>query len=64
MSTEDAETYLLVEDRLSLTTVAGLLTVVTTLSLCRQRILALLVLGHFVRAIVVDVLSARHRFHL
>ena len=41
-------TYLLVEDGLSLTTVTGLLTVVTTLSLRGQRILALLVLGHLV----------------
>ena len=41
-------THLLVEDGLSLTTVTGLLTVVTTLSLRGQRILALLVLGHLV----------------
>ena len=36
------------EDGLGLTTVTGLLTVVTTLSLRGQRILALLVLGHLV----------------
>ena len=40
--------YLLVEDGLGLTTVTRLLTVVTTLSLRGQRILALLVLGHLV----------------
>ena len=41
-------THLLVEDGLRLTTVTRLLTVVTTLSLRGQRILALLVLGHLV----------------
>ena len=41
-------THLLVEDGLRLTTVTGLLAIVTTLSLSRQRILALLVLGHLV----------------
>ena len=41
-------THLLVEDGLGLTTVTRLLTIVTTLALRCQRILALLVLGHFV----------------
>ena len=41
---------LLVEHRLRLTTVTRLLTVVTPLSLCEDRIFALLVLSHFVRA--------------
>lgn len=40
-------THLLVENRLSLTTIAWLLPVVTALSLCEQRVLALLVLSHF-----------------
>jgi hypothetical protein len=43
-------TYLLVEDGLGLTTVSGLLAVVTALALCSERILALLVLGHLVRS--------------
>ena len=42
------------EDGLGLTTITGLLAVVTTLSLSRQRILALLVLGHLVRAIQIS----------
>ena len=41
---------LLVEHRLRLTTVTRLLTVVTPLSLCEDRIFALLVLSHLVRA--------------
>ena len=45
-------THLLVEDGLGLTTVTRLLTVVTTLALRRQRILALLVLGHLMGAAV------------
>ena len=43
---------LLVEDGLGLTTVTGLLAVVTTLSLSRQRVLALLVLRHLVGAYI------------
>ena len=52
--------YLLVEDRLGLTTITGLLAVVTTLSLSRQRILTLLVLGNFVGAILTDILSLKY----
>ena len=44
----DGDVDLLVEDWLRLTTVSGLLAVVTTLSLGEQRILSLLVLGHLV----------------
>jgi hypothetical protein len=43
-------THLLVEDRLSLTTISRLLPVVTALSLCEKRVLALLVLSHFMRS--------------
>ena len=43
-------TYLFVEDGLGLTTVTALLAVVTALSLCENGVLALLVLGHFVRS--------------
>ena len=39
------------EDGLGLTTITGLFSVITTLSLSRQRILALLILGHLVGAI-------------
>ena len=52
--------YLLVEDGLGLTTITGLLAVVTTLSLSRQRILTLLVLGNFVGAILTDILSLKY----
>ena len=48
--TDNTGTHLLVEDGLGLTTVTRLLTVVTTLSLRSQRILALLVLGNLVGA--------------
>jgi len=48
---------LLVEDGLGLTTVTGLLTVVTTLSLGGERVLALLVLGHLVRGVLLASLS-------
>jgi hypothetical protein len=44
------ETDLLVEDRLGLTTITGLLAVVASLSLGEERVLALFVLGHFVWA--------------
>ena len=42
---------LLVEDGLSLTTITGLLSVVTTLSLREERVLALLVLGDLVGSV-------------
>jgi hypothetical protein len=44
------ETYLLVEDGLSLSTVSGLLAVVAALTLRGERVLALLVLCHLVRS--------------
>ena len=50
MSHRNVYTHLLVEDGLGLTTVTGLLAVITTLSLSRQRVLALLVLRHLVGA--------------
>lgn len=51
-------THLLVEDRLSLTTVTRLLAVVTALSLREERILALLVLRHFMGPVRIQ--SAPH----
>lgn len=48
---------LLVEDRLSLTTVTGLLTVVTALSLGEQRGLASLVLGDLVLGVLAALLA-------
>jgi len=48
---------LLVEDGLSLTTVAGLFTVITTLSLCEERCLAGLVLRHLVRGVLLASLA-------
>ena len=51
MSHRNVYTHLLVEDGLGLTTITGLLSVVTALSLRDQRGLPSLVLGNFVRAI-------------
>lgn len=48
---ENPETHLLVEDGLGLTTVSRLLSVVSSLSLGKQRIFTLLVLGDLVGAI-------------
>ena len=48
--TEKMGTHLLVENRLSLTTISRLLPVITALPLCEQSVLALLVLGHFMRS--------------
>merc|ERR1712216_32344 len=53
---------LLVEHRLSLTTVALLLAVVATLTLCVQRCLASFVLGHFVNGVLLAVLSSKKVF--
>ena len=47
---EAKTTHLLVEDGLGLTSVTALLSVVTTLALGEDRVLALLVLGHLVGA--------------
>ena len=50
-------THLLVEDGLGLTTITGLLSVVTTLSLREEGILALLVLGHLMGTIFCRTMS-------
>ena len=42
-------THLLVEDGLGLTTITGLLAVITALAMCEERVLALLVLRDFMR---------------
>lgn len=45
------------EDGLGLTTVTGLLAVITTLSLCKQRGLSCLVLGDLVLGVLLAVLA-------
>ena len=47
-----ARTHLLVKDRLGLPTITRLLAIVPTLPLSSERIFTLLVLRHFVRAVI------------
>jgi len=49
---EKVRTHLLVEDRLGLPTITRLFAIVPTLPLSSERIFTLLVLCHFVRAVI------------
>jgi hypothetical protein len=48
--------YLLVENRLGLTTISRLLPVITTLSLGREAVFSLLVLSDFVKGVLLALL--------